>query len=116
MLRPAVLHPVVGTGSLEAAIRGDHQARGIRVQRLRDQFFAYARTVGVSCVNEIDAQFDCPAQDLDRFRSIGWLAPNPLSSDSHCPKSQAGDAKILSDCEFACLSGEAVTLAFLRIV
>jgi hypothetical protein len=54
----------------ETTLGGDHKIIGIRMQCLRDQLFAAARTIDVSGVDEIDAEVDRTAEQADTFRGV----------------------------------------------
>src|SRR6202140_4561374 len=101
--RLSIFNPLVGTWAVKAALGGDHQPRGIGVQRLSYDFFTHAGTIGVRGVDEIDSQFDCAPQDPDGLSPIRRLAPNSISRDTHRAESQARNAKVVSDHEFASL-------------
>src|ERR1700678_1063388 len=97
----SVLNPFARTGSIEAAFGGDHQACRIRVKSLCDDLFTHSGTVGIGGVDEIYPQFDSPSQNPNGLRPVRGLTPNAFASDSHCAKSQARNAKIASQLEFA---------------
>src|ERR1700724_1830197 len=103
VFRLSIFNPLVGTEPVKAALGGDHQPRRIGVQRLSYDFFTHAGTIGVRGVDEIDSQFDCAPQDPDGLSPIRRLAPNSISRDTHRAESQARNAKVVSDQEFASL-------------
>src|SRR3981189_1074918 len=107
----SIFDPLVGTWPIKASLGGDHQIFRIRMQRLGYDFFSHARTIGVRRVDEIDSQFDSAPQNPDSLSPICRLAPNSIPRDSHRAESQARNAKIVSDQEFARLfSGCLVSL------
>src|SRR4029077_19775263 len=106
VFRLSVFNPLVGTWVVKAALSRDHQPFRIRVQRLSYDFFTHAGTIGVRGVDEIDSQFDSAPQNTDGLSPICRLAPNSISRDSHRAESQARNAKISSDQEFAGLFSE----------
>src|SRR5712671_3570061 len=53
----SVFSPLVGTCAVKAALGSDDQPCRVRVQRLSDDFFTHAGTIGVRGVDEIDPQF-----------------------------------------------------------
>jgi hypothetical protein len=83
VLGPAVGDPLVRAGSLEAALRGDHQTRRVRMQRLGDQLFGYERPVGVRRVDEIHAELHGAPEHANRLVVIGWRSPHALAGDAH---------------------------------
>src|SRR5580700_10323204 len=97
----SLFNPYVGTRPVKAALGGDHQALGIRVQCFGYDFFTHVRTIGVRGVDEVDSQFDSAPQNPDGLSPICRLAPNSISSDSHRAESQARNPKIVSNQEFA---------------
>ena len=68
VLGPADGLPHARAAAREAALGGDDQAVGVRVQRLGDEVLAHERPVGVGGVDEVDAQLDGPAQHADATR------------------------------------------------
>ena len=101
MLRPSVFDPLIRTWPIKAALGGNHQPSGIRVQRLSYDLFADARTIGVGSVDEVDSQFDSATQNPYGLAPICRLAPNSISSDSHRAESQARNSKVVPDQKFA---------------
>src|SRR5713101_6392016 len=97
----SIFNPLVGTWAVKAALGGDHQPCGIRVQRLSYDFFTHAGTIGVRGVDEIDSQFHRAPQNPDGLSPICRLAPNSISGDSHRAEPQARNPKIVSNQEFA---------------
>ena len=53
------------------------------VKRLADQVLADLGAVGVGGVDEVDAQFDCPAQHGDRRVVVGGVSPDARAGDAH---------------------------------
>src|SRR5208282_5742033 len=92
VLGPAVFDPFVRAGPVESALGGDHQSRGIRVQGFRDDFFAHCRAVGIGGVDEVDAELDGAAKDLDALLAVGRLTPDAVAGDPHGAESEAVDA------------------------
>jgi len=100
VFRLSVFYPFVGTGPVEAALRGNDQICRIRVQRLGYDLFTHSGPIGIRGIDEIDPQFDSAPQNPDRLSPICRLAPNSIPRDSHRAVSQARNAKIVSDQEF----------------
>src|ERR1700686_1863658 len=71
------------------------------MQRLSNNFFTHAGTIGVRGVDEIDSQLDSTTQNPNGLRPICGLAPNSISRDAHRAESKARNAKITSDQELA---------------
>src|ERR1700724_789127 len=99
----SILNPLIRTWPIKAPLRGDHQICRIGMQRLSYDFFTHAGTIGIRGVDEIDSQFDRAPQNPDGLSPIRRLAPNSISRDTHHAESQARNAKVVSDQEFASL-------------
>jgi len=105
MFRAAVFDPLVGAGALESTLGGDYQVGGIRMQRFGDELFADVGAVGVGGVDEVDAEFDGAAQDVDGFGVILGRTPNAFSGDAHGAKTETMDVEIVADAEVPGLCG-----------
>ena len=89
MLRPAVLHPPVGPGTLEAGFGGDDEIARIRVQRFGDEPLGHAGAVGVGGVDQGDAELDGAPQHGDRFGRMRGFAPDATASEAHGTETEA---------------------------
>ena len=69
--------PPARAGPHQAALGRDDQVVGVRVQRLGDQALADLRAVGVGGVDEVDAEFDRPAQ-----RGLGLVRIRRIAPDA----------------------------------
>jgi hypothetical protein len=97
----SVFNPFVGTWPAKAGLGSDHEVRRIRVQRLRYDFFAHVRAIGIRGIDEIDSQLDSAPQHPDGLGPIRGLSPNSLPRNSHRAESQARNPKVVSDQEFS---------------
>jgi hypothetical protein len=93
----ALRTPVGMAPASEAALGGDHQPFGIRVQRLGDEVLRAA--VGMRSVDQVDPEPHRLAQDLaGRARALG-LAPN--ARQPHGAEPEPVDIQHAADCEGA---------------
>ncbi len=67
------------------------------MKRFGDEAFGNLRAVGVGGVDEVDSQFNCPAQDAVAFGGIGGLAPGAFADQAHGAVAEAMDGKIAGD-------------------
>jgi hypothetical protein len=90
-----------GAGALpgQAALGGDDQVVGVRVQRLPDELLDGERTVGVGGVDEIDAQLDRPAQHAHRLVAVSGLAPDAGAGQAHGAEAEAADRQVAAEAE-----------------
>src|SRR5919106_717786 len=101
MLGPAVGGPASGSGAFQAALRRDDEVVRVGVQRLGDQRLADLGAVGVGGVDEVDAELNGTPQDGLGFVTIGWVAPDPVTSDAHRPVPETMDGDVTSQIEHA---------------
>src|SRR4029077_220871 len=81
------------------------------MQCLANQLFTYIGSIGIRCVDEVDAELDREAQYCDRLRSISWLSPNARTCQLHRTVAQPVDGKVAADCKRAALCGRALVSA-----
>ena len=99
VLRATDRLPDVGAVTGEACLRGDHEAIAVRVQRLADQSFGDLGSVRVRGVDEVHAQPGQRAQDLERSRGVGRLAPDARTGDPHGTEAEPGHGDVAADRE-----------------
>src|SRR6202042_2256663 len=97
VLRAAVGLPVARPGSQEAALGRDDQAVRIRVQGLGDERLAHLRAVGIGRVDEVDVQFQRPAQGRLGLLAVRWLTPDPSARDPHRAVAQPVNREVAAD-------------------
>jgi hypothetical protein len=94
-----VSRPLAGSGPAQAALRRDHEAVRIGMQRLGDQVLAHLWAVRVGGVDQIDSQLDdSPEQTLGLLRVV-WRAPDALPCDPHGAKAEAMNLEVTPDGE-----------------
>src|SRR5437763_10540247 len=96
-LRPAVDRPLIRTGALEAAFRGDDETLRIRIECFGDQLFADVRTIRLRGVDEIDAELDGAAEDSQRFFVILRWPPDAVAGDAHGAEAEAVDRDVTAE-------------------
>ena len=94
MLRPTIRMPAAVTRPGQPALRRDHHALGIGMQRLGDQPLAHLRTVRLRRVDEVDAQLDRPSQYGIRGLPVRGLSEDPRARDPHRPVCHAANLEI----------------------
>src|ERR1700722_12601075 len=97
VFRAAVRLPAARTGSQEAALGRDDQAVRIRVQGLGDERLAHLRAVGIGRVDEVDVQFQRPAQGRLGLLAVRWLPPDPWARDPHRAVAQPVNREVATD-------------------
>src|SRR4030095_5276138 len=75
----------------------DDKSFWVRMKCFPNQFFAHVRSIGICCVDEVDAELDCTAQDSDGFCSVGWLAPDVRTCELHRAETQPVNVKIVAN-------------------
>jgi hypothetical protein len=63
VLGSGIVSPLIRAGTVPASVGGDYKASRVGKQRFGNQFLAYAWTVGVRGVDEIDIQLHGPAKN-----------------------------------------------------
>jgi len=101
MFRPAIRHPFVRTGPLEAGFRRNHKPGGIGIKRFGDEFFSHMRAVGIGRVDKIDSEFNGAAQNSNRFVVIFRRPPDSFSREAHGAEAEPVDYEIAADSELA---------------
>src|SRR5579859_471823 len=105
MFRISIFRPPIWPAAVEAAFCGDDETGGVWIQSFGDDFLAYAGTVGIGGVNEVDAEIDGAAKHANGFAAVGGFAPDTLARDAHRSKAEAIDFEIVSNTELAGLCG-----------
>ena len=88
---------VVEAAPDEAALGGDDQAVGIRVERILDQQLVVVRAVHVGGVNQVDAGVDDAPQDPDPVVVIRIRPPHLVAGQLHRPVADATDVQVSAD-------------------
>src|ERR1700756_1545781 len=99
MFRPAIRHPFIWTGPLEAGLRRNYAPRRIRIERFSDEFFSHMRAVGIRRVDKIDSEFNGAAQNSNRFVAIFRRPPDSFSREAHGAEAEPVDDEIAADSE-----------------
>ena len=94
VLRRGIVGPLPRAHALPSTFGRDHQARRIRRQRLRDQFFRDIRTIRIRRVDKVDTQLDCAPQRIQGRAAILRRTPYPLAGNPHRTVSHAVDGKV----------------------
>src|ERR1700722_9474363 len=79
----ALRGPLVWARAAVAALGGDHEALGIRVQRLGNEVLADFRAVRVCRVDEGDSELDRSFEHGDGFVVVCGRAPDALACQPH---------------------------------
>jgi hypothetical protein len=77
--------------AIPSALGRDHDAFGVRSQRLGDQLLAHVRTIGISRVYEVDAQLDGPAKNGERGVRVLGRPPDSVTGDAHRAEAETVD-------------------------
>jgi hypothetical protein len=75
-----------------ADLGDDHEAGGIRMERLVDELVGDVRAIELGGVDVIDAGLHCPTQHGDRSISILRRPEDACTGELHRPKTEAMDA------------------------
>src|ERR1051326_8754580 len=97
MFRAAIGHPFIRSGACIAALAGNDQSLWIGIERLGNQIFADFRTIGISRIDKVDAQFNGPPQHGQRFCFVLWWPPYTWPRESHGAKAQTIDVEITAE-------------------
>ena len=71
-------------------------------------------SVGIGCVDKVDAELHRAAQDCDRLPSISWFTPNAGTRQLHRTVAQAVNGKITADRKPTALCGGSFVRAYCR--
>src|SRR5258708_10431096 len=97
LLPPSNRLPQVRALARQAALGGNDQAFGIRMERLGNQVFADLGTIGVRRIDEVHVQIEQALQNAFAFRRIFGAAPNTFAGKLHGAKAQTVDGKLSSN-------------------
>src|SRR3954453_10947145 len=98
-LGAAVAVPAPRSGTHEAALRRDHEAVRIRMERLRDQLLADVGAVGVGGVDQRDAALDDAAQKRPGGGRVGRRPPHAVSRDAHGAEAEPAHLEVAAEPE-----------------
>src|SRR2546423_6800429 len=112
ILRPSQWNPSARARSGKASLCGDNKSFWIGMQCLANQFFTNVWSIGIGCVDKIDAELHRAAQDCDRLPSISWFTPNAGTCQLHRTVAQAVNGKITADRKRTALYGGSFFVAF----
>ena len=91
--------PLARAGAEQAALGGDDDAGGIRVQGFGNQLFRHVGAVAVGGVDEVDAELYGPTQHPDGLVVVGGRAPDAFAGDAHGAVAEAVDGEVAADGE-----------------
>jgi hypothetical protein len=98
-LRAAVRAPLAGAIPEKARLGRDHEPLGIRMEGLGDQLLADLRTVGVGCVDQVDAELHRAAEDRERGVAVRRWPPDALAGDPHRAEAEAAHRELATEGE-----------------
>ena len=90
------MRPLIWSWAIPAALGCDDQSLWIRKQGFGNQFFTDVGTVGIRCIDEVDVQFDRPAQNRDRSFPILWRTPDAVAGEAHRSETQTVNGKLFA--------------------
>src|SRR5579872_3164246 len=90
------MRPLVWSWTIPAALGCNDQSFWVRVQSFGNQFFTDVRTVRIRCVDEVDIQFDRPAQNRERTFPILWRTPDAVPGEAHRSETQTINRKLFA--------------------
>jgi len=94
-----------GALACDSTLGGDDEAGGIRMQGFSDEALGNFRAVGISGVDEGDAQIDCAPQDAAGFCRVGGFAPSAFAHEAHGSEAEPVDRQVCSEEKCAAGSG-----------
>src|SRR6266446_1151747 len=97
MFGAAILDPFVRPRPLKAGFGRDQKIGRIWMQRLGDETLGNYGPVGVGSVDEIDSQFHCTSQNVDRLGMIGRFSPNARAGELHRAEAESANANVAAD-------------------
>ena len=101
VIGPAVARPLARAAARQAALRGDDQAVGVRIQRVVDELLAEVRPVAVGRVDEVHAERDHAAQHVEHRVAVLRRAPHAGADDAHRAEAEAMDLEVVADLQAA---------------
>src|SRR5215475_2788832 len=94
MRRSRVMRPLLWSRALPPGLGGDHNTWRVRIQRLRDQFFIYIRTIRVGRIDEVHTQFHRTTKHRQRSLPILWRSPDSGPREAHRAISETVNRKL----------------------
>src|SRR6201996_9492438 len=112
MLWAGIVQPLKRSTALPSTLGGHDESGRVRVQGLGNQLFGNIRTIRVGGIDEVDAQFNGPAQSGKRLRLVFGGAPNPFPGDPHGSVTQAIDGEVSTESNGSgCCGGDRLGLS-----
>jgi hypothetical protein len=90
--------PLIWPGPEQSTLRRDRYPF-VRVEALGNQFLSDKRAVRVSCIDEVNAEFDGAAQDRDCGSRVDGLPPHSSTSKPVSPQSESRDGALATERE-----------------
>ena len=103
--------PLTGACAHQTTLRGNQNVL-VGMKCLVDQVLGNIGTVGISSVNEIDAEFWQMRQRAQAFLAVRRFAPDALAGDLHRSEAETIDGNIFADFKGAGLGGGQVCHRF----
>src|SRR6266699_3833735 len=94
MFGASVRNPLVRTGTQKATFGSDDEIFWIGVERFCNEQFTYLWPIGISSIDQIDAQFKGAAQDCDSLLLIRWWSPDAWTCEAHSTEAQTIDLEV----------------------
>ena len=95
--RAANVFGLCWTLTCDAALGGDDEVGGVRVERFANEAFGDFWTVGVGCVDECNAEFNGASEDAARFAGILRFAPGAIPYEAHSAIAKPGGREVAAD-------------------
>src|SRR6266550_8418242 len=94
IFRSTIGHPLSWPGSGVAALRRNNKAFRVRIKRFGNQQFARVRTIGISSIDQVHAEFDGASQNFEGTPTVRRPSPNSFSRQTHRAKTKPVDYEI----------------------
>src|SRR5439155_18832071 len=95
----AVGRPLIRPLARQPALGGDNQLGWIGVQRFRDQVLGNMRTIGIGCIDEVDAEVNRRAQYGPRLLQVYRISPDPWTREAHGTEAETMNRQVASQKE-----------------
>jgi len=90
----AIRNPAPRAGAGDAALGGDHELIGIRIESFRDEALTDLGPVRVGRIDQVDAKVESPAQDAPALVKVCGFAPDARARETHRAEAQAVDRQV----------------------
>src|SRR5216683_986294 len=94
MFGTSVLRPLIRASTQDAPLGRDDKVFRIGIEGFCDEVLTHLWSIGISSIDQVDAQFYGAAQDCDGFLLVCRWSPLALTSEAHCTEAQAVDLEV----------------------